>query len=90
MISGRKLENSAFCIQGVFENRVTLIGNLEDIDISIYANKSKRTYNCVYDCMEVPGIENHSEKMLHWSFSLNYKQNFCCGQFNRKVDIITQ
>ena len=75
MISGRKLENSAFCIQGVFENRVTLIGNLEDIDISIFANKSKRTYNCVYDCMEVPGIENHSEKMLHWSFSLNYKQN---------------
>ena len=24
--------------------------------------------------MEVPGIENHSERMLHWSFSLNDKQ----------------
>lgn len=74
MISGKKLENSAFCIQGIFENRISLIGNLENIDISFFANKSQREYNCVFDCVEVPGIENHSERMLHWSFSLNDKQ----------------
>lgn len=74
MISGKKLENSAFCIQGIFENRISLIGNLENIDISFFANKSQRAYNCVFDCVEVPGIENHSERMLHWSFSLNDKQ----------------
>ena len=75
MISGKKLEDSAFCIQGVFENRVSIKGNLENLDISFFANKSKRLYSCVYDCMEVPGIENQSDKMLHWSFSLNDKQN---------------
>lgn len=74
MISGKKLENSAFCIQGIFENRISLIGNLENIDISFFANKSQREYNCVFDCVEVPGIENYSERMLHWSFSLNDKQ----------------
>lgn len=74
MISGKKLENSAFCIQGIFENRISLIGNLENIDISFFANKSQREYNCFFDCVEVPGIENHSERMLHWSFSLNDKQ----------------
>lgn len=74
MISGKKLENSAFCIQGIFENRISLIGNLENIDISFFANKSQREYNCVFNCVEVPGIENYSERMLHWSFSLNDKQ----------------
>ena len=61
--------------QAVRSNRVSIKGNLENLDISFFANKSKRLYSCVYDCMEVPGIENQSDKMLHWSFSLNDKQN---------------
>lgn len=79
LISGKKLKNSNFCIQGVFENKVSFAGNLEDIETAFYANKSKHSYNCVFDCTQFPGSENSSEQLLHWSFSINNK--------NRIIDI---
>lgn len=74
LISGKKIENSAFCIQGIFGERVSLQGNIEDIPLSFQADKSKHSYNCVFDCSQLPGIEQASEQQLHWSFSINDKK----------------
>lgn len=73
LISGKELKNSAFCAQGVFDDRISFSGSLGNLEVDFYADKSKRSYNCVFDCTQFPGIEDPSEQLLHWSFSINGK-----------------
>ena len=50
------------------------MGNLENISISLFADKLKHSYDCVFDCTQMPGNENAKEQLLHWSLSFNDKK----------------
>ncbi len=73
IISGRVLFDSFFSIQGLFDNRLSFMGNFEGADILFPANMNKRQYNCVWDCVQAPEAEDPDENKLHWSVSINSK-----------------
>ena len=74
LITGKKLTDSSFCINGVFDDRLSLLGNLENIPLLLLSDKKRRLYECVFDCTQMPGIEDPNEQLLHWSFSFNDKK----------------
>jgi len=73
LISGRTLFNSFFSIQGAFENRIAFMGSFEGADILFPANLKKRSYTCVWDCVQAPESEDPDDNKLHWSVSINSK-----------------
>lgn len=74
LITGKRITDSSFCIHGVFGKKLTFLGNLENISISLFADKLKHSYDCVFDCTQMPGNENAKEQLLHWSLSFNDKK----------------
>lgn len=73
VISGKTLFDSSFAICGIFDERISFIGKLEDINIELCADGSKRSFSVVWDCSQMPENENPEENLLHWSASLNSK-----------------
>ncbi|MBP5520773.1 MAG: hypothetical protein J6X84_09400 [Treponema sp.] len=73
VISGKTLLDSSFAITGIFDNRVSFVGNFEDIDIDFCADAGKRQFSVVWDCSQMPEAENPEENLLHWSVSINSK-----------------
>lgn len=71
LISGKKLHNFGFSIQGIFNNKLSVICNLGDDSFAFSANQSDRKYTVVCDCSQTPENESEKETMLHWSISLS-------------------
>lgn len=71
IISGRTLLESTFTIQGVFEDRLSFIANIEGIEINFTADAGKRLYTNVWSCVQAP--ESDEDELLHWSVSINNK-----------------
>lgn len=67
VISGHLLHSSCLAVHGIFDNRVSLMLNLEGHEIIYTSNQSKRAYTCVSDVVESP---DKAEK-LHWSTSIH-------------------
>ncbi|MCQ2591831.1 MAG: hypothetical protein MJ188_03515 [Treponema sp.] len=94
-ISGKMLFDSAFAVQGSFENRVSFLGSFEGADIIFNANSSKRQFTTVWNCVQTPENEDASENKLHWSLSINSKMwvidvdLFCTINelFNRTIEL---
>lgn len=73
IITGKALFNSAFAIQGSFDDRVSFLGNFEGSDISFCADEGKHQYNVIWDCSQMPENEDPEQNQLHWSVSLHNK-----------------
>lgn len=71
LISGKKLHNFGFAIQGIFNNKLSVICNLGDDSFAFSANQSDRKYTIVCDCSQTPENESEKESLLHWSISLS-------------------
>ena len=71
IITGRILEDSSFAIQGIFNNKLSVICNLGDDSFAFSANQSDRKYTIVCDCSQTPENESEKESLLHWSISLS-------------------
>lgn len=72
MISGRLLFGSHFAIQGAYDDRVSLLFQLEDKIYSFCADESKRSYQAIWECSRMPEDENGER--LHWSVSISNKK----------------
>lgn len=73
LISGSTLFNSNFAIQGIFEDKISFIGDFEGNEILFCANDVKRGDFTVWSCQEAPEPDEDGDKTLHWSVSLNNK-----------------
>ena len=72
-ISGKILFNSAFSIQGNFNDKVSFIGKIEDIEIEFCADSRHKNFSAIWDCIQMPEAENIDENLLHWTISLHNK-----------------
>lgn len=70
-ISGRKLFDSAFAVHGIYNERPSVIVQLESQKIEFAADSSVRAYECFADCTLMP--EDDNGEKLHWSVSANSK-----------------
>lgn len=73
IITGKSLFNSAFSIQGSFEDKISFLGNFEGTDIIFCADENKHNFSVIWDCSQMPESENPEENQLHWSVSLHNK-----------------
>lgn len=95
VITGKTLFNSSFAVQGLFEDRISFLGKFDDLELEFLADSSKRSYNIVWDCSQMPEAENPDSNLLHWSLSIDNKNwvidldVFCKIRelFNRKIEL---
>ena len=73
LISGNTLFNSCFAIHGVFEDKISFLGDFEGTEFSFCPNTMKRTDSAVWNCLEAPELDQDEDKRLHWSVSLSSK-----------------
>lgn len=73
IITGKSLFNSAFSIQGSFEDKISFLGDFEGTDIMFCADEGKHGFNVIWDCSQMPECEDPEENQLHWSVSLHNK-----------------
>lgn len=71
IISGKLLQNSCFTIQGVFNERISILINIDGKQIMFLADSKKRSYQAIWDISQTP--DNESEPKIHWSVSSNNK-----------------
>lgn len=75
LITGKTLTNTSFSINGVFQNKISVVANIEGLKIEFKASDSDRIYNSVFDCLQSPSTndEDDNSEKLHWSVSVNNK-----------------
>ncbi|MCQ2587273.1 MAG: hypothetical protein MJ174_04085 [Treponema sp.] len=73
LISGKTLLDSSFAIHGIYEDKISLIGNFEGADIIFAPNGNLKNYDCVWNCCESPEADEDDDKNIHWSVSVNSK-----------------
>lgn len=71
-ISGKQLQGASFAVQGVFDGHVSFIANIDDTEI-IFAQDSSNKYNDIWQCTQMPEVEEVDENKIHWSVSINNK-----------------
>ena len=95
VITGRTLFNSSFAVKGIFDERVSFLGKFDELELEFLADSSKRTYNIVWDCSQMPQSEDPESNLLHWSLSIDNKNwvvdidVFCRIKelFNRNIEL---
>lgn len=95
IISGKPLFNSSFVIHGIFEDKVSFIGNFEGNEIAFYADNTKRGESITWNCIESPEPDEDGDSTLHWSVSINNKlwiididvYSKVRNLFNRKLEL---
>ena len=70
-ITGRKMTNSCFAVQGEFEKKLCIFVKLEDRTIEFIPGKGK-TYSVTYECSEMPKEDNDIK--LHWAASIRNRE----------------
>lgn len=94
VINGKILSGSAFSVQGVFNDKLSFTGKIDDVLINFYADKSKKV-NLVWDCQQMPEKDDPSTNLLHWSASFDDKKwvidldIFCkiTELYNRSIEV---
>lgn len=92
-ISGKTLFNSAFTLQGAFDEKLSFLCTFEGADVNFCVDKDK--YTVTYNCLEAPDLDQDEDKRLHWSVSINSKMwvididVFCKikNLYNRKLEL---
>ena len=93
IISGKNMFNSNFAIQGIFEDKVSFLGNFEGLNINLCQTNHKK-YDSIWSCVQTPESEEITENQLHWSVSLHNKtfvidvDVYCklTDLYNRKIE----
>lgn len=70
-ISGQKLLNSCFAIQGEYNNRLCILTSIEGKKLDFHAGSHKK-YSTIYECTQMP--EDGDGIKLHWSVSMNNRK----------------
>lgn len=71
VISGKTLTESTFAVQGIFDNRVSAVVDLEGRIVVFEADKGKRAFESFWDFTQMP--EGEGGEKLHWTISLHNK-----------------
>ena len=79
-ISGKKLMNSCFAVQGEYNKRLSILTSFEGVVKDFHAG-SHRKFDVHYECTEMPPDDDGVK--LHWSVSMNDRKNLvdidiCC------------
>ncbi|MCI1209936.1 MAG: hypothetical protein LKF96_10880 [Treponema sp.] len=69
IITGRKLKNSCFAVQGCYTNRLSVVSMLEDRSFVFNAGVKSHKYFVTWECTQIP--EDTDEEKLHWSVSVH-------------------
>lgn len=72
IISGKTLPSSFFSVQGSYEDRLSLLLNVEGKELVFTENMGKRNYDIIWSVTEAP--DANSKDRLHLSVSLHSKQ----------------
>ena len=71
LITGKTLLDSAFAVKGAFNGELSFVSNIQGRTISFTADKAKKTFTSIWNCIQAPETENVEDNKLHWSVSLN-------------------
>lgn len=71
VISGKTLSESSFAVQGIYDNRVSAVVDLEGKSVVFDASKGKRSFEAIWDFTQMP--ESEGNEKLHWTVSLHNK-----------------
>lgn len=71
IISGNQYFNSSVTLQGIFRNKLSLILNLEQLNITMTADANN--YSSIFDCQQAPEPDEDGDSVLHWSASFTNK-----------------
>jgi len=72
IISGGHLFNSCFAVQGIADEKVSLLGCFEGIDINLCQSNNKN-FTSIWSCVQTPESDDENENQLHWSTSVHNK-----------------
>lgn len=72
-ITGKPLEAASFSVQGVFDQHVSFAGNIEKSQI-LFSLDGSNKYSDVWQCTQMPSVEEIDQNNLHWSVSIHNKQ----------------
>ena len=73
-ISGKKLYESCFAVQGEYNRRLSILTSFEGKKLEFHAGSHKK-YDIHYECTQMPSTGDDVVK-LHWSVSMNDHKNF--------------
>ena len=73
LISGKPLLKSGFAVQGIFNNKLSLICNFEEIELDFCAQKNDTQYTVVWNCSQLSKEHEESDERLHWTVSVTSK-----------------
>lgn len=73
LISGKPLLKSGFAVQGIFNNKLSLICNFEEIELDFCAQKNDAQYTVVWNCSQLSNDQEESDERLHWTVSVTSK-----------------
>ena len=72
IITGKTLQESAFAVQGIYNDRVSVIVDFEGNQVAFEANKGLSSYEAHWNFTQAP--ENDSQEKLHWTISVHNKK----------------
>ena len=73
-ITGKALFNSAFSVQGIFDDRISFIGKFENQEIIFKGENNGGSVDTSWNCVQMPEKKDIEQNMLHWSCSFTNKQ----------------
>lgn len=73
-ITGKPLFNSAFAVQGIFNDKMAFVGKFEDKEIIFKGDKSSSKVDMAWNCTQMPETDNIEKNLLHWSCSFSSKE----------------
>jgi len=71
-ITGKTLFGASFSVQGVLDGHISFTGFIDDTEI-IFANDASNKYQDLWQCTQMPEVEEIDENRLHWSVSIHNK-----------------
>lgn len=76
VISGHTLKASNFTVHGVYDDRISILLNIEGRQIFYTSDMGRHAYNAIWDVTESPdnNAKEPNGQNLHWSVSIHSKQ----------------
>ena len=94
-ITGKALFGSSFAVQGIFQDRISFVGKIENQEIIFKGENIGGSVDASWSCVQMPEKSDITQNMLHWSCSFTSKQwlvdvDVYCkikDLFNKKVEL---
>ncbi len=72
IISGKTLLESSFAVQGIFDDRVSVLLDFEGSTVAFTADKGRRSFETHWDFTQAPASDGADK--LHWTVSVHNKK----------------